>query len=209
MDGEDSRGRKPKTCTVLYQPWILIYRQASAHIVSHCSKFFSSIFFKHIFLKKKKNWGYSCFAVLCWFLTYSRGNQLCVYTPPPSWPSLSPTPQPHRFRSSQSTEPSSPCCKKDPPAVCFTHGSKHTSIPICQSIPTLENGTGPPAALVVKNPPASAGHIRDGGSVPGSGRSRGGGHGNPLHYSCLGNPMDRGAWWATVHGVAKSQTRLM
>ena len=46
------------------------------------------------------------------------------------------------------------------------------------------------------------------GLIPGSGRSPGGGHGNPLQYSCLGNPMDRGAWWAIVDGVAKSQTRL-
>ena len=46
------------------------------------------------------------------------------------------------------------------------------------------------------------------GSIPGSGRSPGEGTGNPLQYSCLKNPMDRGAWWATVHGVAKSQTQL-
>ena len=46
------------------------------------------------------------------------------------------------------------------------------------------------------------------GSIPGLGRSPGGGHGNPLQYSCLKNPMDRGAWWATVHGIAKSWTRL-
>ena len=46
-------------------------------------------------------------------------------------------------------------------------------------------------------------------SISGLGRSPGGGHGNPLQYSCLENPMDRGAWWATVHGVAKSQSRLM
>ena len=45
-------------------------------------------------------------------------------------------------------------------------------------------------------------------SIPGSGRSPGGGNGNPLQYSCLGNPTDRGAWWATVHGVAESWTRL-
>ena len=45
-------------------------------------------------------------------------------------------------------------------------------------------------------------------SIPGLGRSLGGGHGNPLQYSCLENPMDRGAWWATVHRVAKSQTQL-
>ena len=50
--------------------------------------------------------------------------------------------------------------------------------------------------------------IRDAGSVSGLGRSPGGGHGNPLQYPCLENPMDRGAWWTTVHGVTKSQTRL-
>ena len=63
-------------------------------------------------------------------------------------------------------------------------------------------------ALVVKNPPTNAGDIRDEGSIPGSGRSPGEGNGNPLQYSCLENPMDREAWWATVHGVAKSQTQL-
>ena len=46
------------------------------------------------------------------------------------------------------------------------------------------------------------------GSIPGLGRGPGEGHGNPLQYSCLENPMDRGAWWALIHGVAKSQTRL-
>ena len=64
------------------------------------------------------------------------------------------------------------------------------------------------AALVVKNPPASAGDIRDLDSIPGLGRSPGGGHSNPLQYSCLENPMNRGAWQATVHSVAKSQTPL-
>ena len=53
---------------------------------------------------------------------------------------------------------------------------------------------------MVKNPPANAGNM---GSIPGSGRSPGGGNGNPLQYSCLGYPTDRGAWWATVHGVTK------
>ena len=60
--------------------------------------------------------------------------------------------------------------------------------------------------LVVKNPFANAGDIRDGDSIPGSGRSPGRGRGNPLQYSCLENPVDRGAWQATVHGVAKSHT---
>ena len=62
--------------------------------------------------------------------------------------------------------------------------------------------------LVVKNSPANAGHIRDTGLIPGLGIFPGERHGNPLQYSCLENPMDRGAWWATVHGVAKSQTQL-
>ena len=61
-------------------------------------------------------------------------------------------------------------------------------------------------ALVVKNPPADAADVRDMGSIPGTGRSPGGGHGNPLQYSSLENPMDRGAWWATVQRVTKSQT---
>ena len=63
-------------------------------------------------------------------------------------------------------------------------------------------------ALVVKNLPANAGDIRDAGSIPGLGRSPGEGHSNPLQYSCLENPMDRGAWWAMVHGVTKSRTQL-
>ena len=62
--------------------------------------------------------------------------------------------------------------------------------------------------LVIKNPPANAGDVRDASSIPGLGRSAGEEHSNPLQYSCLENPMDRGAWWATVHGVAKSQTQL-
>ena len=61
---------------------------------------------------------------------------------------------------------------------------------------------------MVKNPTPSAGDARDFGSIPRSGRSPGEGNGNPLQYSCLENSMDRGAWWATVHGVSKSQTRL-
>ena len=61
---------------------------------------------------------------------------------------------------------------------------------------------------MVKNPPANAGNAGDTGGIPGSGRLPGEGNGNPLQYSCLGNLMDRGAWWATVHGVAKSWTGL-
>ena len=59
---------------------------------------------------------------------------------------------------------------------------------------------------MVKNPLANTGDVRDLSSVPGSGRSPGGRHGNPLQYSCLENAMDRGAWQATVHGVAESDT---
>ena len=61
---------------------------------------------------------------------------------------------------------------------------------------------------MVKNPPANAGDIGDMGSIPESGRSLGGGHGNPLQYSCLENPMDGRAWRATVHRITQSQTQL-
>ena len=64
---------------------------------------------------------------------------------------------------------------------------------------------GLPRCLLVKNPPANAG---DTGSIPGSGRSPGGGSDNPLQCSCLENPVGRGAWGAAVHGVTESQTRL-
>ena len=63
-------------------------------------------------------------------------------------------------------------------------------------------------ALVVKNPPANEGDVRDANLIPGSGRSPGEGHGNPLQYSCLENPMTCRAWQAIVHRVAKSWTRL-
>ena len=62
--------------------------------------------------------------------------------------------------------------------------------------------------LLVKNPLVNSGDEKDTGSIFGSGRSPGEGHGNPLQNSCLEDPMDRGAWWATVHRVAKSWTRL-
>ena len=67
---------------------------------------------------------------------------------------------------------------------------------------------GFPDSTVVKNPPANAGDIGDKDSIPGSGRSPGEGTDNLLQYSCLENPMDRGTWWPTVHGVTKSQTQL-
>ena len=63
-----------------------------------------------------------------------------------------------------------------------------------------------PGDSVVKNLPANTGNARDLGSISESGRSPGEENSNPLQYSCLGNPMDRGAWWATVHGVTESDT---
>ena len=60
--------------------------------------------------------------------------------------------------------------------------------------------------LVAENPPANEGEIRDAGLIPGAGRPTGEGNGNPLQYSFLENPMDKGAWWATVLGVAESDT---
>ena len=74
------------------------------------------------------------------------------------------------------------------------------------NIPT--DSLGFPSDTVVKNLPTSAEDARDVGLIPGSGRSPGEGNGNPLQNSCLENPMDRGAWWATVHGVAKGWTQL-
>ena len=61
-------------------------------------------------------------------------------------------------------------------------------------------------SFVVKNPPANEGNVNDTVSIPGSGRSPAGGHGNPLHYTRLENPMDRGSWRATVHRVSESDT---
>ena len=69
-------------------------------------------------------------------------------------------------------------------------------------VPSLFSVSGIKKQPVVKDPPDNAGNM---GSIPGLGRSPGDGNGNPLQHSCLENPMDRGAWWAIVHGVAKSQ----
>ena len=72
----------------------------------------------------------------------------------------------------------------------------------------MKHSGGFPSGSWLKNLPANEGGTGDVGSVPGSRRSPGGGHGNPLQYPCLENPMDRGAWWIMVHQVAKSQTQL-
>ena len=93
----------------------------------------------------------------------------------------------------------------------FLHIVKFCSeniVPVC-ALMTIQ---GFPGDSVVKkkkqNPPANTGGARDVGSVPGLGRSPGGGYGNLFQYSCLGNPMDRGAWPVIALGVAKSRTRL-
>ena len=79
-----------------------------------------------------------------------------------------------------------------------------------RSTALLTNGLGKGLThgSVAKTPPANAGDIGDTGLISGLGRSSGAGHGYPFPYSCLENPMDRGTWWTTVHGVAKSQTQL-
>ena len=88
------------------------------------------------------------------------------------------------------------------PALNFFH-----LLPLTLNLPGISYGASQ-VARVVKNPPANAGDLRDEVLVSGLGRSPGGGYGNPLQYSCLENPMDRGTWWATIHREAKSQTRL-
>ena len=76
--------------------------------------------------------------------------------------------------------------------------------------PTVKGGfSGGTVVKKKKNPSANAGDTRNMGSIPGLGRSPGEGNGKPLQYSYLGNPMDRGAWWATVHGVTMDWTRLI
>ena len=65
-----------------------------------------------------------------------------------------------------------------------------------------------PGGLEAKNPPVNVGDARDVGLIPGFERFPGGGHGNPLQYSCLENPRDGGAWWVPVYGIAQSRTRL-
>ena len=77
---------------------------------------------------------------------------------------------------------------------------------MCQIMLGESVNLGFPGGSALKNLPANAGDAGEVGSIPGSGRSPGGGHGNPLQYSCPENLMDRGAWQATVHRVAKSRT---
>ena len=82
----------------------------------------------------------------------------------------------------------------------FNGNSSSTYLPHTYKVPRT--------SLVAQTVKCLAYNVGDLGSIPGLGRSSGEGNGNPLQYSCLENPMDRGVWWATVHGVAKSRTRL-
>ena len=88
---------------------------------------------------------------------------------------------------------------------CIVHGVAKSRAPL-NDFHFQGTGWASQVVLVVKNLPASAGDIREAGSIPGLRRSLGGGHGNPLQYSCLENPMDRGAWQAMVPSVTKSWT---
>ena len=88
---------------------------------------------------------------------------------------------------------------------CASVGPNHSWSRCCHSLLLIWASQ---VALVVNNPPANAGDIRDTGLIPGLERSPGEGHGNPLQFSCLKNPNGRGAWWAMVHRVTKSQIWL-
>ena len=87
---------------------------------------------------------------------------------------------------------------KEPAGLQFT-GSQR----IGHDLVTKSQPQGFPGGTVIKNPPANAWDTGDPSSILGSGRSPGEGNANPFQYSCLGNPMDKGSWWTTVHGVAK------
>ena len=91
---------------------------------------------------------------------------------------------------------------------CLNSWIRHTTLIALLLNSWLKPYWGFPGSSVVKNLPANAGDEGDTGSILESERSSGGENGNPLQFSCLENPMDRGAWWATVHGVTKSQTWL-
>ena len=90
----------------------------------------------------------------------------------------------------------------------FELAKESLNLQTVETLHTYEETWASRVALVVLNLPAKAGDTRDMDSTPGPGRSPGGGHDDPLQYFCLENPLDRGAWWATVHRVAKSRTQL-
>ena len=113
-----------------------------------------------------------------------------------------------RFPASTETQDSFPCWTRMP---VLLRAPDEICKPLCLDSLIHPHGClcmGFPGGSVVENPPANAGDDRDMGLIPGSGRSPGGGDGNPLQSSCLQNPMDRGAWQATVHRVPGNRTRL-
>ena len=90
----------------------------------------------------------------------------------------------------------------------ITHNGKYDLEKAALLLRETSELQGFPGGSVLKNLATNAADSGDGSSIPGLGRFHGGGNGNPHHYSCLENPMDRGAWWPTIHGIPKSQTRL-
>ena len=90
----------------------------------------------------------------------------------------------------------------------YPRGHKWQGFLTLSNIPFCSPSWASQRVLMVKNPPAKAGDTGDAGLIPGLGRSPGVGNDNPLHYSCLGNSVGRGAWQATVHRATQSQTRL-
>ena len=95
------------------------------------------------------------------------------------------------------------------PSLCFSHSKTAPDTCLLVSVfPVYVDYQGFPGGTRGEEPPASAGDVRDLGSIPGWGRSPGGGHGHPLQYSCLENPVHRGAWQATGCAVSKSRTQL-
>ena len=90
---------------------------------------------------------------------------------------------------------------------CIVHEVAKSRTQLSDFFTFMTNGASQ-VVLVIKNPPANVGEIKDAGSISGLGRSPGGGNGNPLQYSCLENPMDRGTWWATVHRVGCKESDM-
>ena len=142
-------------------------------------------------------WGRSTFQIFLGPLTHPRcwARPRAVYKrdqPPGSrpWGVI-----PARLSQTPFLQDGSSCKRKHLHSSCYRTDGQIVLRAYCK--------TGLPGWLLVKHPPASAGDARDLCPVPGPGRSPGERNGNPLQYSCLGNLMDRGAWWATVHGVTK------
>ena len=123
-----------------------------------------------------------------------------IHMSPPSWTSLPPPTPSHPSRLSQNTGLSCLCYTATSHQLSvLQYGNVYVSKPIAEFIPHF------PSPTVVKNQSANTGDVRDVSLIPGLGRSPGGGHSNPLHYSYLENPMERGAWRVIIHRVTKSR----